>query len=63
VVTPNDFANLAEVEARLLFYEELANQQSHLFVWQFTGAKLESWLQRLADQEMLAATSRQPAAV
>jgi hypothetical protein len=45
VLTPNDFADLAEVEARLLLYETLANQQPQPFAWQFTRAKLV--LQRL----------------
>jgi hypothetical protein len=60
VLTPNDFADLAEVEARLLLYETLANQQPQPFAWQFTRAKLETWLKRLTLHE--ARDQCQPAA-
>jgi hypothetical protein len=51
VLTPNDFADLAEVEERLLLYEALANHQPHPFEWQFTRSKLEALLRRLAVSE------------
>jgi hypothetical protein len=60
VLTPNDFADLAEVEERLLLYEALANHQPHPFEWQFTRAKLEALLRRLAVFE--AREHSQPAA-
>lgn len=46
VLTPNDFANLEEVEQRLRLYEDLANQQPRPFNWKFDRAKLEKFLQR-----------------
>jgi hypothetical protein len=60
VLTPNDFTNLAEVEARLLLYEALANQHPHPFAWRFTRAKLEALLQRLAIHESLGFEHDQP---
>jgi len=63
VLTPNDFADLAEVEERLRLYELLANQHPHPFAWQFTRAKLEALLQRLALHENHAVTQGQPTVV
>jgi hypothetical protein len=51
VLTPNDFANLAEVELRLRLYEELTNRQPKAFDWKFTKADLSDLLQRLAAKE------------
>jgi hypothetical protein len=51
VLTPNDFANLAEVELRLRLYEELTNRQPKPFDWKFTKADLFDLLQRLAAKE------------
>jgi hypothetical protein len=51
VLTPNDFANLAEVELRLRLYEELTNRQPKAFNWKFTKADLFELLQRLAAKE------------
>ncbi len=53
VLTPNDFADLDAVAARLRLYEALTNQQPHPFAWQFTRAKLEALLKRLAVHEAL----------
>src|SRR6202035_3041026 len=36
VLTPNDFASLAEVEERLRLYEELTNRTPRPFAWKFT---------------------------
>ena len=47
VLTPNDFASLAEVETRLRLYEELTNRQPRPFNWKFDRAKLHRWWQRL----------------
>jgi hypothetical protein len=47
VLTPNDFASLAEVEQRLRLYEELCNQRPHPFQWKFTREKLSQFLARL----------------
>jgi hypothetical protein len=51
VLTPNDFADLAEVELRLRLYEELTNRQPKPFNWRFTKADLFDLLQRLAAKE------------
>jgi hypothetical protein len=47
VLTPNDFASLAEVEQRLRLYEELCNQQPRPFQWKFTREELLQFLARL----------------
>jgi hypothetical protein len=47
VLTPNDFASLAEVEQRLRLYEELCNQRPRPFQWKFTREKLMQFLARL----------------
>jgi hypothetical protein len=46
VLTPNDFADLADVERRLLLYEELSNQNPRPFDWTFDREKLGEFLQR-----------------
>jgi len=47
VLTPNDFANLEEVEQRLRLYEELSNQEPRPFDWKFDRAALRDFLERL----------------
>lgn len=47
VLTPNDFASLAEVEQRLRLYEQLSNQHLRPFNWKFDRAQLEEFLRRL----------------
>jgi DDE superfamily endonuclease len=47
VLTPNDFASLAEVEQRLRLYEALTNRQPRPFQWRFDRTKLVQWLQRI----------------
>jgi hypothetical protein len=47
VLTPNDFASVAEVEQRLRLSEALSNQQPRPFAWKFTRAKLAEFLKRL----------------
>jgi hypothetical protein len=47
VLTPNDFADLVEVERRLLLYEELSNQNPRPFAWTFDQKKLTEFLQRV----------------
>jgi len=47
-LTPNDFADLQEVELRLRLYEELTNRQPQPFDWRFTKYDLFDLLQRLA---------------
>jgi hypothetical protein len=48
VLTPNDFADLQEIELRLRLYEELTNSQPRAFHWKFTKYDLFNLLQRLA---------------
>jgi hypothetical protein len=47
VLTPNDFADLAAVEQRLLAFEVLYNRTAHPFAWTFTRDDLERRLARL----------------
>jgi hypothetical protein len=56
VLTPNDSANVQELELRIKLYEELTNQQAKPFDWTFTKYDLLNLLQRLARRE--AATSQ-----
>jgi DDE superfamily endonuclease len=65
VLTPNDFASLAEIEQRLHLYEELSNRQPRPFAWTFTRGKLIDLLHRLeqkqgADQQRLIHDVRTP---
>ena len=48
VLTPNDFPDLAAVEARLLAFEALYNDTAVPFHWRFTRAALEDRLAALA---------------
>jgi hypothetical protein len=50
VLTPNDFADLKEVEQRLRLYEELTNQNPRPFNWKFDRARLTRFLKRLNDK-------------
>jgi hypothetical protein len=59
VLTPNDFASLAEVEERLRLYEELTNREPRPFEWKFDREKLTKFLARL---EARRAAARQTAA-
>jgi hypothetical protein len=40
VLTPNDFADLADVERRLLLNQELSNRNPRTFHWRFDREKL-----------------------
>jgi len=51
VLTPNDSADLQELELRLRLYEELTNHQPKPFDWRFTKYDLFNLLQRLARRE------------
>jgi hypothetical protein len=53
VLTPNDFASLAEIEQRLHLYEELSNREPRPFAWRFTRAKLIDLLHRLEQKQMV----------
>lgn len=48
VLTPNDSANLQELELRIRLYEELTNSDPRPFDWRFTKHDLFNLLQRLA---------------
>lgn len=48
VLTPNDFADLAAVEARLLAFGQRYQQLAMPFEWKFTRADLAKLLERLA---------------
>lgn len=50
VLTPNDFTDLAEVEARLLAFERRYEQTAAPFQWRFTRNDLTKLLERLADK-------------
>jgi DDE superfamily endonuclease len=50
VLTPNDFADLAAVESRLLGFERRYEQTASPFEWKFTRTHLTKLLERLADK-------------
>jgi hypothetical protein len=50
VLTPNDSADLQELELRIRLYEELTNGQPKPFDWRFTKYDLFDLLQRLAKR-------------
>ncbi len=50
VLTPNDFADLAEVESRLAAFERRYEQTAQPFEWKFTRADLAKLIERLADK-------------
>jgi hypothetical protein len=54
VLTPNDFADLADVERRLLLYQELSNQNPRPFDWSFDREKLAEFLQRVEARRIAA---------
>jgi DDE superfamily endonuclease len=58
VLTPNDSADLQELELRIKLYEELTNQQPRPFAWKFTKYDLFNLLQQLARKEAAARASQ-----
>jgi hypothetical protein len=50
VLTPNDFADLAEVERRLAAFERRYEQTATPFEWKFTRTDLAKLIERLADK-------------
>src|SRR5436189_702280 len=54
VVSPNDFTDLAEVQARLLAFQRRYEQTATPFDWHFTRSDLDRLLRRLDDHEQLA---------
>jgi len=57
VLTPNDFADLDEVEYRLLAFQRRYEQTAVPFAWRFTRADLDRLLDRLAGEERLLAVA------
>lgn len=51
VLTPNDFADLAEVESRLAAFEHRYEQAAVPFEWKFTRDDLAQLMAKLADKE------------
>ena len=54
VVSPNDYADLAEVEGRLLGFQRRYEQTAAPFNWRFTRSDLDRLLHRLDEHEQLA---------
>ena len=52
VLTPNDFADLDEVEARLLGFQDYYEQIATPFEWQFTRTDLRRLLDRSTDLDL-----------
>ena len=50
VLTPNDFADLAAVEARLAAFERRYEHSAEPFEWKFTRSDLTKLLERLKDK-------------
>jgi hypothetical protein len=50
VLIPNDFTDLADVDARLLAFEHRYEQTAAPFEWRFTRTDLTKLLERLADK-------------
>lgn len=56
VVTPNDFSDLAQLEARLLAFQERYNATAAPFNWRFTAGDLDKLLARLDTPKPQVAT-------
>ena len=50
VLTPNDFADLGDVESRLLAFERRYEQTASPFEWRFTRSDLAKLMERLAGK-------------
>src|SRR5262245_1475737 len=57
VLTPNDSADLQEIELRIRLYEELTNRQAKPFDWKFTKYDLFDLVQRLARRKSMTAAT------
>jgi hypothetical protein len=63
VLTPNDFADLAEVEWRLAAFERRYEQTARPFEWKFTRSDLTKLLERLADKADYRTARHDPARI
>lgn len=52
VLTPQDFESLAEVETRLLKFQDRYDKIATPFEWKYTSKDLEKTIQKLSDQSM-----------
>jgi hypothetical protein len=52
VLTPNDFTDRAEVEARLLAFQDYYEQIATPFEWKFTRADLRRVLDHISDVDL-----------
>jgi hypothetical protein len=50
VLTPNDFKNLADVEARLQAFERRYEDTAVPFEWKYTPSDLTKLLERLSEK-------------
>jgi hypothetical protein len=50
VLTPNDFADLGEVEERLLAFERRYEESAAPFEWKFTRSDLALFMKELAEK-------------
>jgi hypothetical protein len=57
VVTPNDFYDLADVENRLIAFQDLYNIAARPFNWKYTKNDLNALLARIATHEPDALTA------
>jgi len=53
-LTPNDFADLAEVKHRLLAFQHRYEQTAVPYDWRYTKADLDRLLGRLTEHEQFA---------
>jgi hypothetical protein len=53
VLTPNDFTNLDEIEARVLAFQAGYEQVAQPFEWRFTRDDLARLMKKLAAKESL----------
>jgi hypothetical protein len=52
VLTPNDFTDLAEVEARLLAFQDHYERIVRPFAWKFTRTDLDTLLAKIHQQPL-----------
>jgi hypothetical protein len=55
ILTPNDFRNVEEVEARILGFQDRYQELAEPFEWKFTREDLVKLMRRLEERERQAA--------